>query len=175
MVDVSLFVRQLAIALPLVVLISCTDDADQLGVSLLNDAPAAVWAPCKGGDDPPVVELLLTEDKNPGSGDDQVLWRALPREPSDGPFVTPLGIQPEGYETTIPLNEDLNPSTKYTLYIRPGGGVIVFRPQDLEEGAIKSQIGKLTPERFLENAGEGCESGGGLIEGAEPVILQLEH
>lgn len=170
-VDVSLFVR-LAIALPLVLLASCIDDTEQMGVSMLHDRPAAVAAPCKGDDDPPVIELLLTEeDNNPGGGDDQVLWRAVPREPSAGAFVTPFGAAPEGYETTIPLQGELDPSTTYSLYMHPGG-VIVFRPKELEPGRISSQIGRLTPERFLEYAREGCGSGS-LVDGAEPIVLQL--
>ncbi len=173
-VDVSLIVRRLAIALLLFLLTSCVDDAEQLGVSMLHDRPVAISAPCRGEDDLPVIELLLTEeDNNPGGGDDQVLWRAVPREPSVAAFVTPFGAAPDGYETTIPLARRLDPSTRYSLLMQPGG-VVVFRTQDLEPGRIWSEIGRLSPERFVEYAREGCGSGD-LVDGAETVVLQLQQ
>ncbi len=110
--NVSLLVRRFAPAFVLVLLASCVDDAEQLGVSVLHDLPVAVATPCEGEDDPLVIELLRTEeDNNPGGGDDQVLWRAVSRESSVGAFVTPFGVAPEGY-ATIPLQGELDPSTR---------------------------------------------------------------
>lgn len=66
-------VRRILVALPLVLFKSCTDDAEQLGVSILDGKPVAVSTPCRN-QSVASLEVLVTEnDNHPGGGDDQVL------------------------------------------------------------------------------------------------------
>jgi hypothetical protein len=163
------------VVMPLVFLVSCTDDAEQLGVGLLDGQPVVVSAPCRS-QRVASIDILLTEwDNSPGGGDDQVLWRAVApeRRPATA-FVAPIGEAPEGFDTTIPLAEPLSEGREYTLYMQwhgGGGGVIIFRPDSLKPGRIKSEQGFKSVDRFIDYASEGC--GSGFAEGAEAVIRPL--
>jgi hypothetical protein len=157
----------------LVLLMSCTDDAEQLGVSVLDGRPVAVSTPCRG-QAVASLEILVTENNNPGGGDDQVLWRAVARKFRPTAFVTPIGQAPDGFHSTITLAEPLSEGRRYTLYLRwhgGGAGVIIFRPEALDPGRIESEMGSMTPSRFLDYASEGC--GGGSARGAEGAIQSL--
>jgi hypothetical protein len=166
--------RRLAIALPLVLLTSCTDDFEQFGVALIDGEPAVVSAPCEDQDVDSIELILTQEDVSPDES--PVLWRAVTAQPRATAFITAFGDAPEGFETTIPLNAALAQGREYTIYMKwyagEAGAVIVSRPRDLEAGRIMSQIGLLSPEGFLDYAREGC--GGDLAEGAEAVVHMLE-
>ena len=168
--------RRLLIALPLLVLSSCSDDAEQLGVTLADGRPAAVSAPCEGMN-VSLVELIRTEGSdNPGDTDDIVLWKAVAPSPQPSAFITPIGEAPDGFETAIPLEVELEEVREYTLYVEwfeGGAGVVIFRPQELRAGWIESERGPFTLEQFIDYA-DGDGSGCDLVDGTEAMIRTLE-
>jgi hypothetical protein len=166
-------VRRILVALPLVLFISCTDDAEQLGVSVIDGQPVAVSTPCRN-QSVASLEVLVTEnDNHPGGGDDQVLWRAVARNPGPTAFATPIGEAPDGFDSTIPLAEPLSGGRDYTLYLQRqegGAGVIIFRPDALKAGRIETEMGSKSVHQFRDYASD-CASG--WAAGADDVIRSL--
>lgn len=172
--DVSLFVRRLALILPLVMLASCIDDAEQLGVILVDGRPASLSVPCEGQEIASVELLDTARSDHPGGEDDVVLWRVVARRPGPEAFVTVIGQAPEGFDTTVPLAASLDADPEYTLFINGsgGGGAIVFQPGTLRADRVESATGQRTIDGFMEYADEGCGLGR-LSDEAEDVGRML--
>lgn len=159
----------LAVLSTALVLSACSDDSEQIGMTLRGGRPTVIIASCVG-DKPRSIEVV-----NPGNdafeeGDDDVLWQidyTLTRPIS---IATPIGVAPPRFETIVPLRDPLPRTNEMTISVsgRTWGGMS-FTVSELREDRILTDRGRfLSPAAFLSRAEKGC--GGNLDPGARSVI-----
>lgn len=105
--------KRILLTLPLLLLASCTDDTEQVGMTVVDGEPVAVVTPCQSQEVASIEILLTARSSNPGDDDDQVSWRAVARDPGAIPFATPIGQAPDGFHPAViplllPLRDDLH-------------------------------------------------------------------
>jgi hypothetical protein len=167
-------VKRIFLALPLLLLASCQDDAEQFGLTQIDGRPAVVSAPCRKQD---VVrfQIAIPVGQIVGDADDKILWRAVPDEPRPAAFVTPIGSAPGGFATTVPFSGTL-PDRELAFGMEWSygeGHVIFFRPGALRPGEILTDASEvMTPDRFIAYASDGCGQAG-LVDGAAAVIRSI--
>ena len=159
----------LAVLSTTLVLSACSDDIEQIGMTLRDGRPTVIIASCVG-DKPRSIRIV-----NPGNdafevGDDDVLWRIDYAYARPISIATTIGVAPPRFETIVPLRDPLPGTLEMKLGVtgRTRGG-LSFTVPELREDRILTDLGEfLSPAAFLSRAEKGC--GGNLDPGARAVI-----
>ena len=159
----------LAVSSTALLLSSCSDDSEQIGMTLRDGRPTVIIASCVG-DRPRSVQVV-----NPGSdavdeGDDEVLWQIDYSHTRPISVATPIGVAPPRFETIVPLRDPLPRTMELALDVDGRTwGWLYFTMSELREDRILTDRGELlSPAAFLSRAEKGC--GGSLDPGAGTVI-----
>lgn len=94
---------------------------------------------------PPVAEPAAEDD-----ADDDALVADVPGPPGIAEFL--IGTAPEGWSTTTPLTEALQPGIRYTVRTEPDGQSIDFSTPDLAGGLLWDGVGNSRFNPNLVNA-----------------------
>jgi len=159
----------LAVLSTALVLSSCSDDSEQIGMTLRDGRPTVIIASCVG-DKPRSIAVVNPGNDSFDEGDDEVLWQIDYAHTRPISIATPIGVAPPRFETIVPLRDPLPRTTEMTLDVngRTWGG-LYFTVSELREDRILTDRGEfLSPAAFLSRAEKGC--GGSLDPGARAVI-----
>jgi hypothetical protein len=132
----------LAVLSTALLLSSCTDDSEQIGMTFRDGRPTVIIASCVG-DKPRSIQVVNPGNDAVDEGDDEVLWQIDYAHTRPVSVATPIGVAPPRFETIVPLRDPLPRTMEMTLDVdgQTWGG-LYFTVSELREDRILTDRGE---------------------------------